>query len=42
VPGLLLLGLISGYQAVKSGDLSRSVLLHVGFNLFSALQLAFG
>jgi membrane protease YdiL (CAAX protease family) len=40
VPGLLLLGLVSGYQALKSGDLSRSVLLHVGFNVLSAISLA--
>jgi len=39
VPGLLLLGLVSGYQAVKTGDLSRSVMLHLGFNLLSALSL---
>jgi hypothetical protein len=39
VPGLLLLGLISGHQAAKTGDLSRSVLLHMGFNLLSALSL---
>jgi hypothetical protein len=40
VPGLALLGLVSGYQAAKTGDLSRSVLLHMGFNLLSALTLA--
>ena len=39
VPGLLLLGLVSGYQASKTGDLSRSVMLHLGFNLLSALSL---
>lgn len=41
VPGLVLLGLVSGYQATKTGDLNRSVLLHVGFNLLSAITLAF-
>ena len=39
VPGLLLLGLISGYQAVKTGDIVRSMLLHMGFNLLSAVAL---
>ena len=39
VPGLLLLGLVSGYQAVKHGDLARSVLLHMGFNLLAAVAL---
>ncbi len=42
VPGLLLLGLISGYQASRTGDLSRSVLLHMGFNLLSAVALVLG
>jgi len=39
VPGLLLLGLVSGYQAAKTGDLSRSIALHMGFNLLSAVFL---
>jgi membrane protease YdiL (CAAX protease family) len=39
LPGLILLGLVSGYQAVKRGDLARSVLLHMGFNLVSAIAL---
>ena len=39
VPGLLLLGLVSGYQAVKNGDIVRSMLLHMGFNLLSAIAL---
>lgn len=39
VPGLLLLGLISGYQAAKRGDLARSMLLHMGFNLLAAIAL---
>ena len=39
VPGLMLLGLVSGYEAARRGDLSRSVLLHVGFNLLSAVAL---
>jgi membrane protease YdiL (CAAX protease family) len=39
VPGLLVLGLVSGYQAVKRGDIVRSMLLHMGFNLLSAVAL---
>ena len=39
VPGLLLLGLVSGWQAARTGDLRRSILLHAGFNLLSALTL---
>lgn len=42
VPGLLMLGLVSGWQAARTGDLSRSLLLHVGFNLLSAVSLALG
>jgi membrane protease YdiL (CAAX protease family) len=41
LPALLLLGLVSGYQAVKRGDLARSVLLHAGFNLVAAIGLLF-
>lgn len=33
VPGLVAVGLVSGALAVRSGDLSRSILLHMGFNL---------
>jgi membrane protease YdiL (CAAX protease family) len=39
VPGIVLLGLVSGYAAVTTGDLSRSIMLHVGFNGLSALIL---
>lgn len=42
VPGLLLLGLVTGWQAARSGDLARPLLLHVGFNLLSAVTLALG
>jgi len=41
LPALLLMGLVSGYQAVKHGDLARSVLLHAGFNLLTAVLLVF-
>jgi len=35
IPALVGLGLISGVLAVRSGRLSRSVLLHAGFNLLA-------
>jgi membrane protease YdiL (CAAX protease family) len=38
-PAIFSLGLVSGYQATKTGDLSRSVLLHVGFNTLSVIDL---
>ena len=37
VPALLLLGLVSGYEAVRTGNLARSMLLHIGFNLLSTI-----
>ena len=36
---LLLLATISGIRAVRTGDLSQSIMLHVGFNLLSAVLL---
>jgi membrane protease YdiL (CAAX protease family) len=36
---LLLLAVISGIRAVRTGELSQSILLHVGFNLLSAVVL---
>jgi len=41
-PGIVVLGLVSGYAAVTSGDLSRSIMLHVGFNGLSVLVLFAG
>jgi hypothetical protein len=38
-PVLVLFGVIAGWLAVKSGDLGRSVLFHVGFNAFTAVAL---
>jgi uncharacterized protein len=35
LPALVGLGIVSGIFAVRSGDLSRSVLLHMGFNLLA-------
>lgn len=39
LPAIILLGVVSGYQAVKTGNLSRSMLLHMGFNALSAVLL---
>jgi len=36
---LVLVGVVAGVLAVRSGDLSRSILLHGGFNLLSAVLL---
>ncbi|MGZ4677290.1 MAG: CPBP family intramembrane glutamic endopeptidase [Acidimicrobiia bacterium] len=36
---LALVGVVSGMLAVRTGDLSRSILLHAGFNLLSAVLL---
>lgn len=40
--GLTGLGVVSAYQAARTGDLSRSILLHVGFNLLAAVALLAG
>jgi membrane protease YdiL (CAAX protease family) len=40
-PGLIVMGVFSAILAVRSGDLSRSILFHVGFN-FLAIVAAFG
>ncbi len=39
---LAFLGMISGIRAVRSGELSQSILLHAGFNLLSAIALLVG
>jgi membrane protease YdiL (CAAX protease family) len=38
-PAILSLGLVSGYQATKSGDLANSMMLHMGFNILSVIDL---
>jgi membrane protease YdiL (CAAX protease family) len=38
-PAILSLGLVSGYQATKTGDLSNSMMLHIGFNILSVVDL---
>jgi len=37
VPALFLLGAVSGVVAVRRGDLSASILMHIGFNLITTL-----
>jgi membrane protease YdiL (CAAX protease family) len=39
VPALLLLGLLSAHRALRTGELSQSILLHAGFNLLAVLQI---
>jgi len=39
LPALVFLGLVSGSLAVRSGNLSRSILLHAGFNLVAVLAV---
>jgi membrane protease YdiL (CAAX protease family) len=39
LPAIILLGVVSGCQAVKTGNLSRSILLHMGFNALTAVVL---
>ncbi len=39
VPAIVLLGIVSARQAVATGELSRSILLHVGFNALTAVFL---
>ena len=35
-------GLVSGIQAVRTGELSRSILLHMGFNTLTLVFLFAG
>jgi membrane protease YdiL (CAAX protease family) len=37
LPALATVGVVSGVLAVRTGDLSRSILLHAGFNLVTVL-----
>jgi hypothetical protein len=39
LPAIILLGVVSGWAAVKTGNLSRSMCLHIGFNVLSAVVL---
>jgi membrane protease YdiL (CAAX protease family) len=40
VPALLVLGLVSANAAVRTGNLSASILLHTGFNLLTAIVIS--
>jgi uncharacterized protein len=42
VPALLALGLVSANLAVRTGNLSASILLHAGFNLLTAIVVSAG
>jgi CAAX protease family protein len=42
VPAFLLLGLVSGWRAAVSGDLTQSISLHVGFNLVASVLIVSG
>jgi uncharacterized protein len=39
LPALVALGMLSGVFAVRTGNLSRSILLHAGFNLLAVLAV---
>ena len=41
VPALFLLGVASGVAATRKGDLSASILMHIGFNLVTTLAAVF-
>ncbi len=42
LPGLMALGVVAGVQAVRTGSLSRPILLHAGFNLVTVLLIVVG
>jgi membrane protease YdiL (CAAX protease family) len=42
VPGLFALGLVSAAVAIRTGNLSASILLHAGFNLLTAITVLAG
>lgn len=39
VPAFMFLGLVSGFEAVRTKSLSHSIYLHMGFNLVAAIQV---
>jgi membrane protease YdiL (CAAX protease family) len=39
IPGLFLLGLVAAGLAIRTGNLSASILLHAGFNLLTAISV---
>ena len=42
VPGLFVIGLVLGFQALRRGNLSLAILTHAGVNLTAAILLVFG
>jgi membrane protease YdiL (CAAX protease family) len=42
VPGLFVLGLVSAGLAIRTGNISASILLHAGFNLLTAVSVLIG
>ncbi len=42
LPAFMALGLVSGYRAVRTGSLSQSISLHIGFNLLASLLIISG
>ena len=42
LPGLVIIGAVLGYAAIRTGNLSLSIMLHAGVNLTAAIALMFG
>jgi membrane protease YdiL (CAAX protease family) len=42
LPGLFLIGVVLGYAAIRSRNLSLPILIHAGVNLTAAVLLIFG
>ena len=42
VPGLFVIGLVLGYQALKTGRIGLSIMTHAGVNLLAAIALLLG
>jgi len=42
LPGLVIIGLVLGYAAIRTGNLSLPIMLHAGVNLTAAIGLMFG
>jgi membrane protease YdiL (CAAX protease family) len=40
MPALVTIGVVAGVFTVRTGDLSRAIMLHAGFNLLTILQVA--
>jgi len=42
IPGLIVIGMVLGYQALRTGDLSLPFFTHAGVNLIAAIGLLYG